>query len=518
MKTTPEIVPWSEEMAIIEKTFPAKLIGLQESHWKLGIETLAYVLNKLFGKTSITNLVNESHKHNFNLKFSKTLSDYLVEYTYSTKHATVRAIKKILSCIQIPEEFVKRIKIIQDDKKNEDNDAYSTYVTLKYKNLSKDDPARVNIEKWIDLLKKNTRNSDKKSILNNVIFWEKLLLLFNQNFANFDSTAILKILNPVSLTLEYCLNVDLKLPIGAKISKGKFFFSYIIDLNQPKEFWKTNASKTVHFEPTDNTDNHRISVTELECLYAIATENQLDELIFMFFITTGIRIGGLVNIEIKNVAEFIRDDVVVKDRGVTLEKFSKWFTFIISPKLSILIKNWIKFGRKSTSSPYLFPNNLNGHVTTMTIRNLFNKIVKKSNLTGKHLHPHAMRHSFAHILLESGNDVEAVSKIMGHSSSKTTSEFYLRENAAEVAARSNIPWLKKEPVKKIVPDFLLTNTTNSDVKKKEKRRKKVRIFKELNQALSSLSLSASLPAEQSSVSAKSEILPQIDDADETVDA
>jgi hypothetical protein len=113
---------------------------------------------------------------------------------------------------------------------------------------------------------------------------------------------------------------------------------------------------------------------------------------------------------------------------------------------------------------------------------LFNNIVKKSNLIGDHLHPHAMRHSFAHILLECGNDVEAVSKIMGHSSSKTTSEFYLRENAAEVAARSNIPWLKKEPVKKIVPDFLLTNTTNSDVKKKEKRRKKVRIFKELNQA------------------------------------
>ena len=54
MKTTPEIVPWSEEMAIIEKTFPAKLIGLQESHWKLGIETLAYVLNKLFGKTVIS--------------------------------------------------------------------------------------------------------------------------------------------------------------------------------------------------------------------------------------------------------------------------------------------------------------------------------------------------------------------------------------------------------------------------------------------------------------------------------
>lgn len=115
MQTTSEIVPWSAEMDLIEKTFPAKVVGIQESHWKLGIESLAYTINKLFGKTSIANLVNESHKYDFNVKFSKTLSDYIVRYSPSTIGLIVRSIKKIFSCIQIPEEFVKRIKFIQDD-------------------------------------------------------------------------------------------------------------------------------------------------------------------------------------------------------------------------------------------------------------------------------------------------------------------------------------------------------------------------------------------------------------------
>jgi len=82
-----------------------------------------------------------------------------------------------------------------------------------------------------------------------------------------------------------------------------------------------------------------------------------------------------------------------------------------------------------------------------------------------------MRHTYGHMLLETGNPVETVAKLLGHSSSKTTEKFYLKESAGEVAKRANIPWLdqSKAPSAPVVPDFLLNNGSAAAAKKKEER-------------------------------------------------
>jgi len=46
---------------------------------------------------------------------------------------------------------------------------------------------------------------------------------------------------------------------------------------------------------------------------------------------------------------------------------------------------------------------------------------------------------FIHILLEVGNSVENISKLLGHASSETMEKYYLRESAAQVVQRANIP-------------------------------------------------------------------------------
>ena len=65
-------------------------------------------------------------------------------------------------------------------------------------------------------------------------------------------------------------------------------------------------------------------------------------------------------------------------------------------------------------------------------------------------------------MLETGNSVDVVAKCLNHSSSKTTEQFYLKENIEEVTSRAVIPWLSRKQKKKpALPAFL-------DVGQKEK--------------------------------------------------
>lgn len=209
---------------------------------------------------------------------------------------------------------------------------------------------------------------------------------------------------------------------------------------------------------SDNTDLHRISAEELDALYvASKSENTVrNELIFLILITTGMRVGGLVNIMLEHVATINGADVVVKNSGRTIEKGNKWFSFNISSQVQNLLKIWISNERKAVNSPFLFPSfrGTSGHINTGTVRTIFFDICKKAGLSGDYLHIHALRHSFAHMLLESGNRVEIVSKMLGHSNTQTTESYYLKENAIEVSKRANIPWLIPSKREKIIPDFL----------------------------------------------------------------
>jgi len=72
-------------------------------------------------------------------------------------------------------------------------------------------------------------------------------------------------------------------------------------------------------------------------------------------------------------------------------------------------------------------------------------------------------------LLEAGNSVHEVSKLLGHSNIATTEMFYLKESSADVAKRANIPWLTKPEKQDNLPKFLVGSDRKASEQTKEKQ-------------------------------------------------
>jgi site-specific recombinase XerD len=62
-------------------------------------------------------------------------------------------------------------------------------------------------------------------------------------------------------------------------------------------------------------------------------------------------------------------------------------------------------------------------------------------LCGFPIHPHLLRHTMAHRLLEtSGNDLVALAQILGHKSLNTTARYTRRTQAALAESAEKVEW------------------------------------------------------------------------------
>jgi integrase/recombinase XerC len=70
----------------------------------------------------------------------------------------------------------------------------------------------------------------------------------------------------------------------------------------------------------------------------------------------------------------------------------------------------------------LFLNRLGGRLTVRSIARLIDKAVDKVALA-RHVHPHALRHTFATHLLEGGADLRDIQELLGHARLSTTQKY-----------------------------------------------------------------------------------------------
>lgn len=470
---TSNYVQWTEDMIHLQERIDHKLVKLQKGHWTQSINAIAHTLFYMYGETSMESLHKRSEYSKECEKFSHALNKYfnMKKSSNNTRGVLIHSIKKILSHTGINPVFINRITLIKEEKVV---NPLMKCIPGKFKKLDDNHDGKRILLQWVE----KTNNIIGYSPKTTLVFFHFICHLLDclecpvENMNN-DKLDFLKNISFTDLK-EGVLKTTLKTRQKIKINYTQKFFIDIVENSKLKiedfKYWSSQTKTPKKTLQPDN-DIHRIKIEELEKMYKVASQNIRDELMFMLLITTGMRVGGLSNIKVDYVSKVVGNELVILDTGKTIEKGMKWFSFAINKRVKELLHFWITCHRPPKND-YLFPSRRgNKGLSINRINGLMKEIGKKAGITGKHIHPHAFRHTYAHMLLEMGNRPELVSKMLGHSSTATTEQYYLKESAVEASKRANIPWLEKNENQKIIPDFLEKEKVVN--KRKQKENKKV---------------------------------------------
>lgn len=471
---------FSEDFKSFIHVIDCKNSGVQSGHYNTAIDILSTVLVRLYNSTDIKKLCETSVDHGSSEIFSEKLEQVLKEQKFksSTNRIVLCSIKKILKLTSISNSFVDQINIKPSNIKLPDNDIRNA-IPGKIKKLGSDSSKYKYIIKWIQILYKQSKINSISSIKQILYYVVSVFDKMNMDFS----------IKAEELNLDKFMSHSKN---NRHVYYSKTFLKCIFNIE-----YNGNLELNPHstFMKCD-TDNHRLSVNELELIYKESCKNIRDKLFILILTTTGMRIGGLSCIKIKNISTVVNNTLIINDIGKTIEKNRKWFSFNINDTLKSLLWEWIETTRRvSIDNDYLFPGQRGGELSTNRIREIIKQLSKRAGVEGPHVHPHSFRHTFAHMLLECGNNIESIARMLGHTSSKTTEAYYLKESAAEVSKRSNIPWLiKDEKVIKIVPDFLKVNGSkdilnmDSEKEKIQKKRTRRKQLKEISKSLKHIPL------------------------------
>ena len=140
-----------------------------------------------------------------------------------------------------------------------------------------------------------------------------------------------------------------------------------------------------------------------------------DRLIIEILYATGIRVGELVNIKIKDINKSERT-ILIHGKG------SKERIIPIGDYAIYYLKKYILEYRPlllKTNTDYVFLNNHGKKLSRQSFYKLVKDLAIKKNIKTE-FSPHTLRHSFATHLLDRGADIVSIKEMLGHSSLSTT--------------------------------------------------------------------------------------------------
>ena len=185
-----------------------------------------------------------------------------------------------------------------------------------------------------------------------------------------------------------------------------FFFKYIHKKRLPRLI--TNRPKKEQYIPTILDQKRLLSIID-------SVENLKHRAILFIIYDNGLRISELINLSLMDVrTKCEKPHLIIRN-----SKGGKNRILLISDECLELIKRYYK-----TYHPkeYLF-NGTGLKYSKTSIANILNSAMKKNGVKDR-FRVHDLRHNFSTHCLINGTDIYHLSKYLGHSSVKTTEDFY----------------------------------------------------------------------------------------------
>lgn len=203
--------------------------------------------------------------------------------------------------------------------------------------------------------------------------------------------------------------------IDRKLSSLRGFYKYMAN----EKIVDTNVFSLVNGPKKSKKLPRYFEYNELEELFKVpdirTPLGQRDRLLLEMLYATGVRVGELVNIKVKDI-DFSSRRIIILGKG-NKERYVNYGEYC-----EVALNNYLNDGRNilnKEEKEELFLNNNGQVLTERGVRYILDQLIKKTEIKKK-ISPHMIRHSFATHLLNEGCDLITVQKLLGHESIKAT--------------------------------------------------------------------------------------------------
>lgn len=203
--------------------------------------------------------------------------------------------------------------------------------------------------------------------------------------------------------------------ISRKLSALRSYYNYLCNNNKIK----TNLFNLISSPKKEQNLPRYFEYNELEELFKVSQLNtplgQRDRLILEIMYATGIRVGELVKIRLKDINRSERT-ILIHGKG-SKERIVNYGEYASDILTMYLNDGYLKLNKFASDS--LILNNNGRTITERGVRYILTNLIKKTSLH-KNISPHLLRHSFATHLLNEGCDILSVKELLGHESLSST--------------------------------------------------------------------------------------------------
>ncbi len=204
--------------------------------------------------------------------------------------------------------------------------------------------------------------------------------------------------------------------ISRMLSSCRKFFDYLINENMVKSnpFIGISAPKAAQKLPNTLSVDDLSTLLEENIDADTSTNIVRDRAIIELFYSSGLRLSELASLDIDTI-DFAESQIRVTGKG------NKERIVPVGTMARTAVRDWLdrRDEYASQGERALFVNFRGGRLSVRGIQSRLTEWARRKGFS-QHVHPHALRHSFASHLLESSGDLRAVQEMLGHSDISTT--------------------------------------------------------------------------------------------------